>query len=42
MSKIGDELREFADVEALNPIQISTLKHLADRIRKLAAKEDER
>ena len=32
MSKIGDDLREFADAEALNPIQISILKHMAKRI----------
>lgn len=32
MNKIGDGLRTFANVEALNPIQISTLKHAADRI----------
>ncbi len=29
---ISDELLEFADTEVLNPIQISTLKHVAKRI----------
>lgn len=32
MSKIGDGLRALANVEALNPIQISMLKHAAYRI----------
>ena len=29
---ISDELREFADAEVLSAIQISDLKHMADRI----------
>ena len=32
MSKIGDDLREFADAEVLSAIQISDLKHMAKRI----------
>lgn len=32
MSSISDELRTFANVEVLNAIQISTLKHAADCI----------
>lgn len=32
--KISDKLRTFASTEALNPIQTSTLKHVADRIDK--------
>lgn len=30
--KVSDELREFADAEVLNAIQISDLKHIANRI----------
>ena len=32
MAKISDDLREFADAEVLNAIQISDLKHMAKRI----------
>lgn len=32
MSKIGDELREFADAEVLSAIQISMLKRMANYI----------
>lgn len=32
MVKISDDLREFADAEVLNAIQISDLKHMAKRI----------
>lgn len=32
MTRISDELREFADAEVLSAIQISDLKHMAKRI----------
>lgn len=32
MAKISDDLREFADAEVLDAIQISDLKHMAKRI----------